>query len=138
MTGAETTDSTLTVRRIGLITATAVGTALAANLLLWVIGLLLGGSFEAPDGSGGTESVAPGGAIILTIVPLTLGLLIAGLIARKAPAVIRIAQVIGSLAALGTIAMTVAAGFDTVSTVTLSLMHVVLVPVLVYALERMR
>lgn len=106
--------------------------------MLWLIGLALGGSFEVSDGAGGTETVAPGGVLVMTIFPLTIGLLVAGLIALKVPAIIRPAQIIGSIAALGTIAMTVTAGFDTVSTVLLSLMHVVLVPVLVYALERMR
>lgn len=138
MTEAQAPTTGLTVRRIGIITATAVGSALITNVLLWLVGLLLGGTFEAPDGSGGTDSAAPGGVIVMTVLPLAVGLLVAGLIATRWSPVIRVAQVIGSIAALGTIFATVAAGFDTVSMVMLSLMHVVLVPVLVYALERMR
>ncbi|WP_066902802.1 DUF6069 family protein [Millisia brevis] len=134
----ETGTSTLGLRRILVTTGAAVVAAVVANLVLWLIGLALGGSFEVSDGAGGTETVAPGGVLVMTILPLTVGLLVAGLMAPKVPAVIRPAQIIGSIAALGTIAMTVTAGFDTVSTVLLSLMHVVLVPVLVYALERMR
>lgn len=51
---------------------------------------------------------------------------------------IRIAQVVGVIAPLGTIAMTIAADFDTASTVTLALMHVVIALVVPVGLEGMR
>ncbi|CAM2839126.1 DUF6069 family protein [Skermania piniformis] len=125
-------------RALGIVVLGAIGVGLAANLLLWVIGLLAGGDFETDDGQGGRVTVAPAGVVMLTVVPLLVGLTVAGLIAFTWPPIIRIAQAVAVVAALGTIVFTVQADFDTASTITLALMHVVLVPVSVLALERLR
>ena len=85
--------------------------ALVANLILWLIGLASGGSFEMTD-QGKVASVAPGGVITLTVVPLLVGLSLAMLISLKWEPIIRIAQVVGAVFALGTIALTIAADFD--------------------------
>ncbi len=112
--------------------------AVLANLVLWVIGELAGGSFETTDADGQVMDVAPGGAVVLTTVPLFVGLTVAVLASYLWVGVLRVAEVVGAVAALGTIALTVAADFDTASTITLSLMHVTLVPVMIVALEGVR
>lgn len=110
--------------------------ALLVNLLLWVVGLAAGGSFELTD-AGTTMAVAPGGVVMLTVVPIVIGMSIAAIVSLRWLGVIRLAQVVGVLAPLGTIAMTVAADFDAVSTVVLALMHVVIAVVVPAALESM-
>lgn len=111
--------------------------ALAVNLVLWLIGLGAGGSFELTEG-GETMAVAPGGVVTLTVVPMVVGLGLAALISLRWLGVIRLAQIVGVIAPLATIAMTVAADLDTVSTVTLALMHVVIAIVVFVGLEALR
>ncbi|WP_072804986.1 DUF6069 family protein [Rhodococcoides yunnanense] len=111
--------------------------ALVGNLVLWLIGLVADASFELTDGDT-TMAVAPGGVVTLTVIPVLLGTAIAAVVSRWWLPVIRIAQVVGILAPLGTIALTLAADFDTPSTVTLSLMHVVIAVVVPLGLESMR
>ena len=115
----------------------SVGASLLANLVLWLVGLAAGGSFELTD-AGTTMAVAPGGVVMLTVVPIAVGMGLAALISLRWLGVIRIAQVVGVLAPLGTIAMTVDADFDAASTVTLALMHVVIAVVVPVGLESMR
>lgn len=115
----------------------SVGASLLANLVLWLVGLAAGGSFELTDG-GTTTPVAPGGVVMLTVVPIVVGMGLAALISLRWIGVIRIAQVVGVLAPLGTIAMTIDADFDAATTVTLALMHVVIAIVVPIGLESMR
>jgi hypothetical protein len=111
--------------------------ALVINLIPWLVGLALGGSFEFTD-NGEVFPAAPGGVIMLTVLPLLVGTALAALISLKWAGVIRIAQVVGAVVAVGTIVLTLQADFDGVSTVALSLMHVVIAVVLVAGLEAMR
>ncbi|WP_037140252.1 DUF6069 family protein [Rhodococcoides fascians] len=111
--------------------------ALVLNLVLWVIGLAAGGNFELTD-AGTTMAVAPGGVVMLTVVPMVVGMGVAALVSLKWLPVVRIAQVVGVVAPLGTIAMTVAADFDAASTITLALMHVVIAVVVPLGLEALR
>ncbi|MFE1594396.1 DUF6069 family protein [Nocardia sp. NPDC058705] len=111
--------------------------AVVVNLIIWAIGAAAGGSFEVTM-EGKTESVAPGGVILMSTVPVLIGLTVAVLVSYLWTGVLRTAAVVGSVLALGTIVMTVDADFDTASTIALSLMHVALVPVLVIALEGVR
>ncbi|GGK58814.1 DUF6069 family protein [Nocardia camponoti] len=117
-----------------------IGAALAAlvlNLILWGIGEAAGGSFLTTD-KGVQQSVAPGGVVLMSLAPLGIGLTVAVLISYLWTPILRVAAVVGSVLSLGTIALTVAADFDTASTIALSLMHVALVPVMVIALEAVR
>ncbi|MGN2641815.1 DUF6069 family protein [Nocardia takedensis] len=111
--------------------------ALVVNLVIWLIGTAAGGDFSTVD-NGETMSVAPGGVIILSIVPLLIGLTAAALISYRWVGVLRVAAIVGSILALGTIYLTIAADFDTASTIALSLMHVALVPFIVLATEAIR
>ncbi|MFD5176350.1 DUF6069 family protein [Nocardia sp. NPDC058379] len=111
--------------------------AVVANLIVWGIGAAAGGSFITTD-SGKVMDVAPGGVIFMSTVPLLIGLTVAVLVSYLWTGVLRVAAVVGSLLSIATIAMTVDADFDTASTIALSVMHVVLVPVIVVALEGVR
>ncbi len=111
--------------------------ALVVNLVLWLIGLAAGGSFEVLDGDK-MMAVAPGGVIMLTVVPALVGLTAAALLSYRWPVMIRVAQVVGPLLALGTIAMTIDADFDAASTVSLAAMHVVLAGAVFAGLEGLR
>lgn len=115
----------------------AIGAALLANLVVWLIGATAGGTFEVTD-AGQVQSVAPGGIVIMTVVPMLIGLGAAVLLSYKWVGVLRLASVIGSLIAVATIAMTVSADFDTASTIALSITHLTLVPALVVATEGLR
>ncbi|MEU1982027.1 DUF6069 family protein [Nocardia sp. NPDC019395] len=115
----------------------AIGAALLANIVVWLIGAAAGGTFEATN-AGQVQSVAPGGIIILTVVPMLIGLGAAVLLSYKWIGVLRVAAVIGSVLAVGTIAMTLGADFDTASTIALSITHLTLVPALVIATEGLR
>ncbi|MFD3596603.1 DUF6069 family protein [Nocardia sp. NPDC058640] len=122
-------------RPVAVLGAAAV--AVVVNLIIWAIGAAAGGSFEMTD-KGVVSSVAPGGVILMSTVPVLIGLTVAVLISYLWTGVLRTAAVVGSLLSLGTIALTIAADFDTASTIALSLMHVALVPVMVIALEGVR
>ncbi|WP_342214026.1 MULTISPECIES: hypothetical protein [Nocardia] len=76
--------------------------------------------------------------IVSAAVPLLIGMTLAALLSYLWVGVLRVAQVVGATLAVATIGLTVAADFDLVSTLALSAMHVVLVPVLVGGLEMMR
>ncbi|MFD6895026.1 DUF6069 family protein [Rhodococcus sp. NPDC060086] len=119
------------------IVVASVLSALIANLVLWSAGLLAGGSFEYTD-AGAVVSVAPGGVVLMTVVPLTVGLTVAALLSLWWNPIVRIAQVVGALLPLATIQGTLSADFDGPSTVTLVLMHVVVAVVVVLGLEKMR
>ncbi|MFI6315202.1 DUF6069 family protein [Nocardia fusca] len=115
----------------------AIGAALVANLVVWLIGAAAGGTFEMTD-AGRVQSVAPGGIIMMTVVPMLIGLGAAVLLSYKWIGVLRVAAVIGSVLAVATIGMTVNADFDTASTVALSITHLTLVPALIVATEGLR
>ncbi|GEM30346.1 hypothetical protein NN3_13530 [Nocardia neocaledoniensis NBRC 108232] len=115
----------------------AVAAAVALNLIVWAVGELAGGSFTMTN-AGVASDVAPGGVIMMSAVPLLIGMTVAVLVSYLWTGVLRVAAVVGSLLSIGTIWLTVSADFDTASTIALSVMHVVLVPVLVVALEGVR
>ncbi|MCQ4122695.1 DUF6069 family protein [Rhodococcus tibetensis] len=127
---------TLELSRPGAVLWTAV-IALVPNLVLWLLALPAGASFEMTD-AGKTTSAAPGGVIVMTVVPILIGMTLAALISLKWPAIIRPAEVIGVVLALATIVLTIQADFDTASTLSLSLMHVVVAAAILVGLEAMR
>lgn len=115
----------------------SVAVALLVNLVLWLVGLAAGGSFEHTN-AGATQSAAPGGVVLMTVVPLAVGLSVAALLSLWWGGFLRIAQVAGAALPLATIAGTLDADFDGASTVTLALMHVAIAAVAVAGLEKMR
>ncbi|QIS01534.1 hypothetical protein F5X71_03695 [Nocardia brasiliensis] len=115
----------------------SVATAVAVNLVVWALGLAAGGSFDVVE-QGVTNHVGVGAVVISSAVPLLIGMTLAALASYVRVGVLRVAQVVGGVLAIATIGLTVSATFDTVSTIALSMMHVVLAPVLVLGLEAMR
>ncbi|MFR9749517.1 DUF6069 family protein [Nocardia sp. 004] len=115
----------------------AIGAAVLANLVVWLIGAAAGGTFEMSD-AGRKQSVAPGGIIVLTVIPMLIGLGAAALLSYRWIGVLRVAAVIGSVLAVATIGLTVSADFDTASTIALSITHLTLVPAIVVATEGLR
>ncbi|WP_336086411.1 DUF6069 family protein [Nocardia sp. SSK8] len=134
---AATADRTLPALNRPVAVLGGVVAAVVLNLIVWGIGAAAGGSFLVTDGDTVTD-VAPGGVVIMSAVPLLIGLTAAVLVSHLWTGVLRVAEVVGSVLSVATIALTVAADFDTASTVALSVMHVVLVPVIVVALEGVR
>lgn len=123
--------------RSAIVVVAAVVVALVTNLVLWAVGLAVGGSFEHTD-AGRTVSSAPGGVVLMTVLPLTVGLALAAVLTLWWNGFARIAQVVGALLPLATIQGTITADFDTPSTVALVLMHVVIAVVVVVALDMLR
>jgi small-conductance mechanosensitive channel len=111
--------------------------ALVLNVIIWLIGKAAGGSFEFFQ-DGKMNSAAPGGVIMLTVVPTLIGMTVAALLVPYWSSVIRVAQVIGPVLALATIYLTIDAAFDGASTVALSAMHVILAIAIFVGLESMQ
>ncbi|MFD6883560.1 DUF6069 family protein [Rhodococcus sp. NPDC060084] len=111
--------------------------ALVVNLVVWLVGLAAGGSFEHTD-AGTVASAAPGGVVLMTAGPLAAGLALAALLSLWWSGFLRIAQVVGALLPLATIQGTVVADFDTASTAALVTMHVVVAAAAVAGLEVLR
>jgi hypothetical protein len=81
------------------------------------------------------ELIAPAASVL----PLLVGLSVAALLGRRWPAVLSVALVVAPALALVTIlVMTVPADLDRVSTLALASCHVVLAPVAIVALLRLR
>jgi len=123
--------------RSAIVVVAAVVVALVTNLVLWAVGLAAGGSFEHTD-AGRTVGSAPGGVVLMTVLPLTVGLALAAVLTLWWNGFARIAQLVGALLPLATIQGTITADFDTPSTVALVLMHVVIAVVVVVALDMLR
>jgi hypothetical protein len=119
-----------------LITAAA-GSAIVINLLLYAGGRAAGGSFSftASSGTATVDAVTVAG---FSSVPLVVGLVAVALLARFGRWVTRAALVVGPVLAVGTIAvMTLPVDLDAVSTVTLALCHLTLVPIIIVAVRRL-
>src|SRR3546814_4576545 len=84
---------------------------------------------------GKVQTVAPGGVIVFTAVPLLIGLTLAALLARWRPGITRLARLLGLVLGMGTILGTFPADYEGVSTVALALKQVMIVPVLLVALD---
>ncbi|MGH3569268.1 MAG: DUF6069 family protein [Pseudonocardia sp.] len=126
----------LELGRVQAVVATVVA-ALLVNLVIWAIGAAAGGSFEFTNVDI-RQSAAPGGVVILTVVPLLIGMILAALLSYRWFGAIRVAQVVGPALALLTIVSTLLADFDGASTVALAAMHVAIAPIVVVGLEAMR
>ncbi|MER7702379.1 DUF6069 family protein [Kitasatospora sp. NPDC097605] len=118
--------------------AGTVAAALGANLVLWLVGLGFGGSFQFTEADGSLHTTtAPQGVITMTVLPMSAGLVLAALLAAagKRRAVLRSAQAVGAGAALATAAKPFTAGFDAPSTIALTGMHIVIAALVVLCLE---
>ena len=92
--------------------------------------------FTAPAGPAEVDAATVAG---FTVVPLLAGLVLAALLGPRWPWVYAVALVVAPTLALVTIlVLTLPADLDTVSTAALASCHVVLAPVAVLALRRLR
>jgi hypothetical protein len=113
--------------------AAAVALAAIVNVLIYLIGRAAGGTFvfTAATGRAEVDALTVAG---FSIVPLAAGLTAVALLAPRWRWVSRAALIAGPLLAVVTIVtMTLPADFDTVSTVSLALCHLTLVPIIVAA-----
>lgn len=125
-------------RPAAVIVAAAVVVAVLANVAVHAIGGVLGGSFRFTSPSG-PATVDPATVAGFTAIPLLIGLTLAALLARRWPHLLTVGLVVAPVLAVATIpVMTLPADFDDVSTVTLAICHVVLVPISLLALVRLR
>ncbi|MHA7239301.1 hypothetical protein [Arthrobacter sp. TMS1-12-1] len=118
--------------------ATAVGVAVLANLVLFLVGVLAGAgyAFTSPAGPATVDAVV---VAAFTIIPLALGLAVVAVLRPRWPWVVGVALIVAPVLEIGTIfALTIPADFDGRSTVALALCHLALVPVTVEALRRLR
>ena len=114
-----------------LLAAAAIIGAAAVNLLLFLAFRSAGADYS------NTAGVAVGvpNVLVMTVVPLLIGVTAVLLLARGRPALLRFGRWGGAVLALLTIAMTAAAGFDPVSFLALALMHVVVAAAVATALR---
>jgi hypothetical protein len=104
--------------------AAGVAAAVVANLVIYLIGRLAGGSFEFTAG-GQTAMVQPATVAGFSAVPLGVGVILVALLAPRFGWVVPVATVVAPLLAVVTIfIMTIPADLDGVSTITLAACHV--------------
>lgn len=109
------------------IVAATVAVSVLVNVVIYAVGRAAGGSFRFTSASGPAE-VDVLTVVGFTVVPLLLGMTVVALLVRVWPWVATVALFVAPTLALVTIAvMTLPAGFDATSTITLALCHVALV-----------
>ena len=124
-----------TAARRAAVIAAALAGLLITNLALYAVGRALGGAFTYPQ-NGTTVRVDPLAIALMSLVPLATGLALIAVLSRIWTAAIRIARIAGPTLAVATIAlMTIPAGFDTTSTVSLAAMHLMTIPATLIALN---
>jgi hypothetical protein len=108
--------------------AASVAAVGATNLAIYLVGRLGGASFTYSQGGVPTEVDAVA-VLIMSIVPLAVGLAVTAGISRRWRPMLTIARIVVPVLAVLTIfTATIPAGFDRASTVLLAAMHLVVVP----------
>jgi hypothetical protein len=121
-----------------MIVAATIILAVFVNVVIYAIGRAAGGTFRFASTSGPAEVDALT-VVGFTVVPLLLGTTLVALLVRVWPWVVPVALVVAPAFALVTIpVMTLPAGFDLTSTITLALCHVAMVPIVVFGLLALR
>ncbi|MDK1327639.1 DUF6069 family protein [Arthrobacter sp. zg-Y1143] len=113
-----------------LLTLVIVGAA-ALNLVLFYVFRSAGAEYANASGM----VVGAANVLIMSVVPLLIGLVAVVLLSRRWPSLLRIGRWAGAALALLTIGMTAAAGFDTLGFTGLALMHVVVAAGVLVALR---
>lgn len=121
-------------RRLARIAAILAG-LLLTNLAGYAAGRALGGAFTYRQ-DGATVRVDAVAVTFMSLVPLAFGLGLVTALSRRWPAAILVARIAAPALAVATIAvMTLPAGFDTTSAVSLAAMHLALIPATLLALN---
>lgn len=112
----------------------SIAAALVVNLVLYAVGRALGGQFTYQQ-NGAATTVDAMAVAIMTILPLSTGLVLIAWLSPRWPLLITTARVVAPLLAVGTIVLlTIPAHFDTTSTLFLATMHLALIPATLLAL----
>jgi hypothetical protein len=120
------------------VVALGVTAAVVLNLAVYAIGRAAGATYRFTS-RGEPAEVDALTVAGFTAVPLLIGLTAVALLAPRAGWVATAALIAGPLLAVATVPlMTVPADFDTASTAALAMCHLMLVPVIVVAVLRMR
>lgn len=132
---AAVTERTTSRRRVIL---SAIALATATNLALYVLGRSLGGDFTFTK-SGQVNHVDAATVAVFTILPLGTGLVLVGLLGPRLRWVAPVARVVAPMLAVITIGlMTLPVDLDLVSTAILATCHLTLVPVSIWAVNRLQ
>jgi hypothetical protein len=131
------TDIGATRRHTGLHTVTrcaaVIAAVLALNLVVYVVGRASGATFRYTHG-GNVAQVDVAAVTVMSVLPLATGLALTAWLSRRRPVLILIAKVVAPVLAVATIgAMTIPARFDATSALSLSTMHLTLIPAALYA-----
>ena len=120
--------------------AAAAGAALATviNLLILLAARAADASLVLREPGAADHPITAGGVIFSSVVPMTGGILLATLLARRWPGVLRLAQLVGGGLALLTVAGPLTSGTDGVTRTALVAMHLVVGVTVVLALEAIR
>ena len=115
--------------------AAALAGLLLTNIAIYAIGRALGGAFAYPQ-NGTTVRVDPLAITIMSLAPLATGLTLTAALSRAWPAAVRVARIAApTLAVVTIVVMTIPAGFDTTSAVSLATMHLATIPAALLALD---
>lgn len=116
------------------------GAAAAAvlNLLVWGVAQVSGATLALVEPGEADYVIQAGSVVFSSVVPMVLGIVLAAVIAHWWPGVIRLAQVLGALMAVGTLWSVFAYGADAATITSLTLMHLTSGTVVVLALEGLR
>lgn len=113
-------------------------TATVLNLLVWGAAQASGATLALVEPGAPDYVVQAGSVATSSIVPMVLGIVLASVIAHWWPGVIRLAQVLGALMAVGTLWSVFTYGADAATVTALTLMHLISGTVVVLALEGLR
>ncbi|QVQ51798.1 hypothetical protein J4H86_24025 [Spiractinospora alimapuensis] len=113
------------------------GAATILNLAIWGVAVLAGASLTLLDG-GEEYLIELGSVALMSAAPIVAGVALVALISQWWSGVIRLAQVVGFVFAVGTIGSVLIYRADIGTTVALTLMHLVSGVVVVLALEGLR
>ncbi|MFD4366201.1 DUF6069 family protein [Rhodococcus sp. NPDC058521] len=111
--------------------------SVVGSALIWALFTAFGASFEVLDGES-VHEVGLSGVASSAGIPVLVGVTLAALLSYLRVGVIRIAQVVGAVLPLITIAGSVSADTDVATRIGLALMHVVVAGFVVFGLELMR
>jgi hypothetical protein len=109
----------------------------ATNLAIYLLGRLGGAAFTYTQ-NGTTMHVDAASVLIMSSIPLALGLAVVAVVSPRWRPIVTIAKVVAPTLAIATIAgMTIPAGFDRPSAMLLAVMHLVVIPGALWAITRL-
>lgn len=139
MTSVEAPAPTVTSSRSRVVVVlAAVVAAVVVNLLVYAVGRLAGGEFTFTR-EGSSTRVDPVTVAGFSAVPLGVGLLLVAALVGRFPWIATVASVVAPVLAVVTVfVMTIPVDLDAMSTVTLAACHLLLVPISLLAIRRLR